>query len=274
MIRSLTIDYTQEMPKGFGYLKGRRGKQMLPKNIKFKPGLNVVIGENGCGKSTLLNLLSTYCFCKNGFPRIPDDVGVWDTVEAIYPKAGFLSGLDGREKDWTPISSVRLEHDFDYPVMKMRHIMGYNNDEVMSSIQRLSDLLEGSRQSSGQNMLHSVARFTLQVQQIAKAYTRHSPIPKGCFNSTYQEVYDNIRKWIDTTTIPMDDGRPTVIMDEPDSSLDIKHLLALRKWLTYSSMSVQVIVVLHNPLLIRSLADANANIIQLSKGYLKMIKEF
>lgn len=273
MIKSITIDYKQPLPRGFHYLIGEHRKQLLPKVVRFKPGLNVVIGENGCGKSTLIKLLSTYCFCENGMPGLPADVEVWDTVEKVFPNTSFWARVDNTH-DYTPIQSVRLERDCDYPVMKMRGIMDYSNDEVLSSFERVSDLYNGYRQSSGQNMLHSVARFTLQVKKMTKDYTRHSVIPEGCFNSTFRELFDKLKEWIDRTTVPMPDGRPSVLMDEPDASLDVKRLLMLRDWLIASAKSVQVIVVLHNPLLIRSLSDAGATVVQLSKGYLKMIKEF
>ena len=270
MIKSLTIDYKQPLPSGFHYLIGERRKQLLPKNICFKPGLNIIVGENGCGKSTLIKLLAAFCFCENGMPGLPSDVGIWDTVGKIFPKAGFIA----KKREYTPIQSVKIEHDFDYPVMKMRGIMSYNNDELMSSIQRISDFYYGNSQSGGQNMLHSIARFAKQVKTVMENYKRHSPIPEGPFNSTYQELIEKLKEWIDQTTVPMQEGRPTILMDEPDASLDVKRLLMLREWLIESSKNVQSIVVLHNPLLIRSLADTGANVIQLSKGYIKLIKQF
>lgn len=122
MIKSITIDYKQPLPRGFHYLIGGHRKQLLPKVVRFKPGLNVVIGENGCGKSTLIKLLSAYCFCENGMPGLPADVAVWDTVEKVFPNTGFWARVD-KTHDYTPIQSVRLERDCDYPVMKMRGIM-------------------------------------------------------------------------------------------------------------------------------------------------------
>ena len=63
------------------------------------------------------------------------------------------------------------------------------------------------------------------------------------------------------------------MMDEPDAGLDIDNLAALRDFLIEASKTVQVIVVLHNALLIKSLAD-KANVIELSEGYLKKIGDF
>ena len=40
--------------------------------IKFKEGINIIVGKNGSGKSTLLEILSTFGLCLDGESKYPD----------------------------------------------------------------------------------------------------------------------------------------------------------------------------------------------------------
>ena len=62
-------------------------------------------------------------------------------------------------------------------------------------------------------------------------------------------------------------------MDEQDNGLDVVNLLALKNWLL-NIKNVQIIAIIHNPILIKSLSENGANVIELSKNYLKKIKTF
>ena len=39
----------------------------LQEGVEFKPGINIIVGENGCGKSTLLNIIREVNLCRQSF---------------------------------------------------------------------------------------------------------------------------------------------------------------------------------------------------------------
>ena len=60
----------------------------------------------------------------------------------------------------------------------------------------------------------------------------------------------------------------TVLMDEPDRNLDIDNVQQIFEILSNQKENGQMIVSIHNPLLIYSLSKLeNVNIIELTKGY-------
>jgi hypothetical protein len=66
----------------------------------------------------------------------------------------------------------------------------------------------------------------------------------------------------------------TILMDEPDSSVDIDHIIELYNILSYKKEHTQIICVIHNPFLIAKLADVkDVNMIEMSRGYVRKIKK-
>ena len=63
MIENLHIDYKGTFPNKYRYVAADdygKKHRLLPTDIKFKEGLNLVIGDNGSGKTTLLKLISDF----------------------------------------------------------------------------------------------------------------------------------------------------------------------------------------------------------------------
>ena len=66
----------------------------------------------------------------------------------------------------------------------------------------------------------------------------------------------------------------TFVIDEPDKNLDIENIEDIYKVLSYKKEMTQLICVIHNPILIYKLSKLeHINFIELTKGYLKEIKD-
>ena len=62
-------------------------------------------------------------------------------------------------------------------------------------------------------------------------------------------------------------------MDEPDRNLSLKNIQNIKSILSFHKQNIQVIAVIHNPLLIYSLSkNKDINFIEMSKGYIKKVK--
>lgn len=70
-----------------------------------------------------------------------------------------------------------------------------------------------------------------------------------------------------------DEGITTVLIDEPDSHLDIFKVKSLAGVLTEDRPDMQLIVVVHNPLLICELAkSAKTNFIEMEEDYVDKVR--
>ena len=109
MIENITLKYTSKhIPNDYKYVaRDNDGKkrQLLPKEVKFTDGLNLVIGENGCGKSTLLKLITDMCFVHG----LSTQGNFWDIINRVFPKSDWLNHDYSVVQDFVQISKLMLE---------------------------------------------------------------------------------------------------------------------------------------------------------------------
>lgn len=279
--------------------------------VEFKPGLNLIIGENGTGKTTILSMIKWYFLESSSMiPRL--DINNFGHLEY------FKSFLDENENAW--YNGIDINADFHSGVYSQ--IGGENEGDLYGT---LSDMNRHSL-SSGQKTIFDfisvmnaynydshIDKLTEEWnerQRIKKekeeknnnhnhthayAYKRcreiYDPKPEVIFQSpidifTYikhdgvndiwnKRINDSI-SWYEKNEVK--DGITSFIIDEPDRGLGIKKLCELRDYLIELSKKkdkFQAIIVLHNPLLIKKLIDIeDVNVIETSYRYKFAIKKF
>jgi len=230
---------------------------------RFVDGVNVLVGENGCGKSTLLALIKRYLMVEYEWC----DKGAYNSnIRNVFKKMSFTEGLSGlyngvevfADYDNNTFNLVPFEQrhgncgfiDFDHPVDLGRNLALQFDFQEMSK---------------GQQM--SLAIYSLFEKMFSK-----DAVLKFDYAGTYKE-YPEYLEYIDKHKI---DSKQTwtVLMDEPDCSVDIEKLKELYGVLSYNKPHVQLIAAVHNPFLILKLVKAKGvNIIEMSKGYVNKIKK-
>jgi predicted ATPase len=272
MIKSISLNYDNPIvPRGFQYIiENCEGNKihLLPEKIEFTNGLNIIIGSNGCGKTTLINLLTRFCLVYG----LKTDYNFWDEVSTFYPDANSL----GDEKYSKLQNLVVIENNYNCPVKRMDNISEKKKRSggQFTNISDFSNYFTEKNMSKGQKMMHTI--FT-EIQRAQKEFGEYSLeslfFDSNSVNDTWREALTKVKSYIEEHNCTNLEKRCTFLMDEPDEGLDVFNLSELKDFLQIASETCQIIVILHNPLLIKSLAD-KANIIELTDGYLNAINDF
>lgn len=73
----------------------------------------------------------------------------------------------------------------------------------------------------------------------------------------------------------VDSDKLTLLMDEPDSGLDIENIKDVFETISYDNPNVQLIVAIHNPVLIHKMLKLNyVNTIEMTPCYTKKVEDF
>ena len=93
------------------------------------------------------------------------------------------------------------------------------------------------------------------------------------YKNQFEKLYPDYVKYADFHKVKGEDEW-TILMDEPDRNLSIYNISQIKEILSIHKPNTQVIVVIHNPLLIYSLSKkSNINWIELTEGYIDKVKE-
>lgn len=273
MIKSLKINYeNKNISKKFSYIKEDRStgepRKLLPEKIEFTDGLNILVGTNGCGKSTVINILTDMCLIYG----LKTDYNFWDTIEPFFP---LVHGF-GDERYSIVQDVIEVENNYNRPVKRMDTLSTKKDRSggMYDNINDFAQFFEEKNMSKGQKMMNTLYTEVLKAQKGFENYRYDNLFLKpNSANETWMKGSDMVKKYIDEHNCPEIGNKCTFLMDEPDEGLDVFNLKELKEFLEVSSETCQIIVVLHNPLLIKSLAD-KANIIELTPEYIDAIKSF
>lgn len=271
MIKSVEINYKGEdtNTKYFylreDWLTGKKRK-ILPEKIEFKTGLNIVIGANGSGKSSLLDIITDYTLARG----LRSQWSFWEDLRPFYPNC------NGFDHIYEPQDMVKIVNDYTAPVHRMDDL-SVKTKRDNGQIKTFADFgrfMTENKMSKGQQLMNTLKESIMEANAKMEEYSINSLFfdttdANDTWKTAVEKAKEAIYRFHDETL----EKQMVFMMDEPDAGLDIDNLAALRDFLIEASKTVQVIVVLHNALLIKSLAD-KANVIELSEGYLKKIGDF
>lgn len=217
--------------------------------IEFGPGVNILWGRNASGKSTILELLAKWFHCYQGGRSLVTYTSMRDMEKGI---GGIV--LDGAE----------VKHDG-------QSVVYYNPEKIVGTAggQFDDDFMEEGIQSifmkgsSGEHTIHGIMRAVKQKPEetIPWNETKITHKSRAAFHSAMDA----------TLASNSPSGHSTILLDEPDRSLDMDN--AARLWDQLPKIprkQRQLIVATHSPF---ALNIADAKYIELTPGYLEKCRE-
>ena len=232
------------------------------KAFDFHPGLNILWGPNGCGKTTLLICLARILHCEqSGIPRITEtsirnllDRNQFGGNEVINDVlSSFKLDFDGQPVHFfNPSSTPGLAHG------------GAAIDDDFFNAETIGGFM--AKRSSGQGVVANLGRVLKSVVSLPSVTSSMDP---DRVNDLWSPRIRRSLEYVNSANIEL--GQRTILLDEPDRSLDLLHALELwdlmaNEW----SAKMQIIVATHNPLVF---GIKGVHIIDLHDGYYRSCRD-
>ena len=222
------------------------------KEFIFKPGVNIIVGENGCGKTTLMNLIKKYLTvdymdCDKGEYRC--------NINSLYEGLGQMSLLDG----------IDVYADYQKNTFRLSHAGEKEQKQAVKTFEDFGTMFTQKHSSTGESVLVAVnSLFNYMFKKGAKLIFDYSQFKESdplYWEYVKQHSQENSDEW-------------TILMDEPDRNLDIENINQIKGILSFHKEQTQIIAVVHNPLLICSLSKKkDINIIEMTEGYVHKVNQ-
>ena len=250
MIQRIRITDNTNTPVNYAYV--------LPafangKEYTFTDRVNVIVGENGCGKTTLLKMLRAYLMVYQ------DECG-----------KGMYNSVLHTVYNWTcdeMNDGADVYADYRLNTFSMFAAEDRRPDVAMESFERFGQAYELMRSSKGQKTTYALCSL------FDKIFNKGANLT---FN--YEEVFKDCPLYIDYVNkhrVLDSENTWTILMDEPDNSVDIERVSELYDIFSVPKENTQVIAVIHNPFLIAKLSKVKSvNMIEMSDGYVEKINKF
>lgn len=215
----------------------------------FKPGVNIIVGENGCGKTTLLKLIENYLI----IDKTECGTGMFNSV---------LTRLVGLKREIP--QGVDVYADYEKNTFRLCHATEKTNDDSMSSFDSFGETYLQKHASTGEGV-------NIALNSLFKRI--FSPDVKLTFD------YDKIGEKVESYAEYIKKHRVkeydewTILMDEPDRNLSLDNIKQIKGILSFHKPQTQIIAVIHSPLLIYSLSsDPDINFIEMTADYIQKVR--
>lgn len=225
------------------------------KIMEFSDGLNVLLGPNGCGKSSVLKILKAYT-------AIPEGRGAWSQISSeLSLGAQCVSHFPWVYREYSPgkceanvlwDGTASFWNDGDVKIDKwawFTHNSILSEDGMSTEEEQMQLLID--KPSSGQYRMGKINKMFNMLGKVPDLTQYVSNHPAQRAESDY------IRK------LPRN-GKPTLILDEPERALSLPKQVELFKLLVEMSEKYQIIIATHSPFVLFNL---DANIISLNPEY-------
>lgn len=225
------------------------------KEYVFKPGVNVIVGENGCGKTTLMKLIQAYMLVGR---QQCDERKVSDLFDSFKLKSGekMLDGVD-------------VFADYETNVFRLAHPEEYKGEFGigLQSFENFGTMGMMYKSSTGEGV--TVALNNLWKLMFSEKAELSFP-KVSCWRF---DKYSDYKVYVNAHKVKSEMNEYTILMDEPDRNLDIENIGQIKAILSFHKPQTQVIAVVHNPLLIVGLSkNKDVNIIEMTRGYVKKVE--
>ena len=269
MIKSVVIQDTKKMAtrhapevKGF--------KKLIGKEISFSDGVNLIAGPNGIGKSTLLQEIAKQTCCYyTGFFRL-DGRSFDDLTKARY----YMPTKEERETDelaglaYELRDGILLQHDGQVCFMGSSL---FNADSYAADFYGFAAFaanFERVSSSAGQNNMTTSDTIFYAAEHINWQEIKEKNLAGYKKSVNYNEKKEQVV--IDRIMHPpIAIDKPTILIDEADSNMDIVNTIQHFKKIQELSERFQIIMTSHSPL---AYDIPNLNVIDMKNGYSKKVQ--
>jgi predicted ATPase len=232
------------------------------KHISFKPGLNIIFGQNGCGKSTILRMAALIMAAEQG--------GVSTITQSWINEISRCQS----NTDSSPLKGIHMLHD-GQPILygNPRNAVGligggagFDDDFFTEGVANTM-----SKKSTGYTTMQRLG-LMLEIAMKKKPFPA-SVENRVKFNSSISDRQGCIDAALKMQIGEMPLGQQTLIFDEPESGLAVVAQRNLFSMLAKSAIdnNFQIIIATHSVFSL-ALNENEVNYIDMIPGYINQAK--
>ena len=263
MIKKITFSDINNMPDEWAY--NVPGITLYKnKSINFTEGVNVLVGPNGSGKSTIIRTIAKYYFCwDTGLTKFTNSAArdLINSYNDCMLKDGMKIISDGcvsymGEKLFNGNTDIERSFGMDFEGFKEVYNLK-NSSTGETSCRSFTQSLDKIYEFDFHNNLKTI---------VERKFSNWETTKLGIIY--LKNGYNNLKRYIKKDNSYR---RPTILIDEVDSHMDILNTIYGTKILVEQvSKFFQIIIATHNPLIY---TFDNINFIELEKDYNNKIQK-